>query len=198
MVAVAPDPRQPSVVAWTRRRFVKLGILGILGGGAYLRACHYPRAHELREVHELSPRAAVILAAVVEAVLPPSADRGAQAVIAHVRAIDAQLASFSPEAATDFGRLLYLLEHTTLPFGGHVRRFSSLAVADRAELLAGWATSGHDLLRAGLRGLVAMVFLAYYRDASAFAAVRYPGPLLPGGGGGGGYARLVAPAGATP
>ena len=109
-----------------------------------------------------------------------------------------QLASFSPEAATDFGRLLYLLEHTTLPFGGHVRRFSSLAVADRAELLAGWATSGHDLLRAGLRGLVATVFLAYYRDASAFAAVRYPGPLLPGGGGGGGYARLVAPAGATP
>jgi D-cysteine desulfhydrase len=186
-------------VAWTRRRFLKLGVGGVVAGGLfYWRACHYPRAASFADVTHLSARGAAILAAVVEAVLPPSADRGRAAVDAHVRAIDAQLGSFPPEARTDVNRLLYLVEQATLPLGGRVRRFSSLTIDERTEVLASWSTSDHDLVRAGLRGLVSLVYLAYYRDAKAFAAIGYPGPMLPAGGFAGDYARLVAPAGTTP
>lgn len=172
----------PSPGRFTRRRLFLLGAGAGLAGLGACRFGGYPAAARLAGLGRLSPVGAAILAAVVEAVLPPGADRSPARIEAHVRAIDAYLAAAGapPEDVRDLHALLYALEHLTLPLGGRLRRFTSLEREGRAAVLEGLRASRFGVLRFGLRSLVTLVFLAHYRDDAAFAPIGYPGPVVPG------------------
>lgn len=165
----------------TRRRFLLLGAAGALGAAGWWRFGHYPGAARFGGLAHLGRRAGFILAAAVEAVLPPDADRSRAALERHVRAIDEFFTGLEPSVSRQFRFFLYALEHATLPFGGQARRFSSLTLEARREVLEDWRTSDMDDRRHGARSLFALVFLSYYRDEAAFRTIGYSGPILPGG-----------------
>jgi hypothetical protein len=140
----------------------------------------------------------VILAAVVDTVLPPAADRAQ--VPGHVRAIDAFVTGLPAGDRAQLGQCLLALEHGTLPLGGKAWRFSALDRGAREDVLAAWQTASLGLLRLGFRSLKALVFLAYYRLPEAWASIGYSGPVLPGGSPElrAAYAALAAPPAARP
>jgi hypothetical protein len=165
---------------FTRRRLLQAGLVagpaaGLLG---WLRFGRYPEAAAYEGLASLSPRAGAILAAVVDAMLPPAAPRAR--VPAHVRAIDDYLRGADPEDLSQLHALLYAIEHLTIFFGGRIARFSHLDREGRTAVLESWRRSRWGECRLGVRSLVALVFLACYRDSEAFAAIGYPGPLVPG------------------
>jgi hypothetical protein len=167
------------------------------GLGAW-RGCWYPGAGAFAGLRVLSPRQGVIMAAVADAVLPDEAARDAETVRGHVAAIDEFLVGLPAGNLDDLDRLCVVLEHATLPFGGHLRRFSSLSRAARREVLADWRAAGRADRRLGFRSLKAIVFLAWYRTPEAWAGAGYEGPILPAGGAAAPYDALRAPAGARP
>jgi hypothetical protein len=185
----------------SRRRFLVLA--GATSGAAlvYVRGCGYDDA-AFAELRRLSPREGVILAAVVDTMLPPAAARAPDVLAGHVRAIDAYLVGLPEGDVAQIGQCLTAIEQATLPFGGHLRRFSALDAVARADVLEAWRTSSVALVRLGFRSLAALVFLAYYRDAASWRPLGYPGPVLPQGGGSpevrARYDALVAPAGTRP
>jgi hypothetical protein len=187
------------------RRQVLIGgaaTLATCGGLGTWRACWYPGAAAYRGLSHFSARAGFILAAAVDAMLPDAADRAPATLRAHVEALDRYADGMAAADLEQLGQLVYALEHATLPFGGHVRRFSALSRADRRDVLADWQTAGMAMRRLGFRSLKALVFLVYYRGGESFAAVGYGGPVLPDGGGTpevrARYDALLAPAGARP
>jgi hypothetical protein len=169
----------------TRRKFLLATGAGAGAAFVYVRGCHYADDATYATLAQLSPRQGVILAAVVDTMLPPApiADHAAAAIAAHVRAVDAYLVGLPAADVAQLGECLTAIEHATLPFGGHVRRFSSLDAGARADVLLAWQTSSVGLLRLGFRSLKALVFLAYYRDAASWRPLGYGGPAMPGGGG---------------
>jgi hypothetical protein len=188
----------------TRRRFLVLSGVGAGAALGYLRGCRYDDASFAGHgaLAQLSPRQGVILAAVVDTMLPPAAERAPAAIAGHVRAIDAYLTGLPAADVAQLGQCLTAIEQATLPFGGHLRRFSALDAGARADVLDAWQTSSVGLLRLGFRSLKALVFLAYYRDAAAWRPLGYAGPAMPGGGGSpevrARYDALLAPAGTRP
>lgn len=187
-----------------RRRFLKIGLAAApaVAAGGYLRFGRYPEAAAFEGLAHFSPRAGAVLGAVVEAMLPPAADRSLAAVLEHVRRIDAYLAGTAQDEIVELRWLLRAIEHATFFFGGHVRRFTRLSLRARADVLASWKTSRIAACRLGIRSLVALVFLAHYRDRAAFAQIGYPGPVVPGFEGPPGsrarYDTLAAPPGQEP
>jgi hypothetical protein len=160
-----------------RRTFLAgCGVCG-LGAALGVRACYYPGAGRYADLVSFSGRQGVVLAALVDAMLPPAADR--TLLDEHVRAIDAFVVGLPEADRAQLGQCLDALEHGTLPFGGHLARFSALSHDDRADTLLAWQTSSIGLLRLGFRSLKALVFLAYYRTPASWAAIGYGGPVLP-------------------
>jgi hypothetical protein len=191
-------------VTLSRRAFLVLGASGTATCGAlgWFRACHYPDAAAYAGLAHLSPRLGYILAAVIDTMLPPEAERAPATLASHVRAIDAYLTGLPPADVAQLGQCLSAIEQATLPLGGHFARFSSLGPAARADVLAAWQTSAMELPRLGFRSLKALVFLAYYRDEASWRAIGYPGPVMPEGGGSpetrARYDALLAPRGTRP
>ncbi len=188
----------------SRRAFLALGAAGTATCGTltWFRACDYADASAYAGLRNLSPRHGVILAAVIDTMLPPEADRAAAAIAGHVRAVDAYVTGLPVADLAQIGHCLTAIEQATLPLGGHWRRFSSLEPAARADVLAAWQTSALELPRLGFRSLKALVFLAYYRDAAAWQPIGYAGPVMPEGGGSpevrARYDALLAPPGTRP
>lgn len=185
----------------TRRKLLVGAATLAAGTCVGVRGFHYPDAAHFGGLTHLSPRAGVILAAIVDTLLPPAA-RPPDALVALVRTIDGFLAGVPAHDRDQLLQGLYAVEHGTLPFGTHVARFTSLDHAGRTDVLTAWQTSRIAKCRLCYRSLKALAFLAHYRDAAAFAPIRYPGPALPGGGGTAEvrarYAALAAPPGARP
>jgi hypothetical protein len=187
----------------TRRRFLLVAGVGTGATLGYWRGCRYDdAAFASPPLARLSPREGAILAAVVDTMLPPDADRSPVATTGHVRAIDAYLVGLPAADVAQIGQCLTAVEQATLPFGGHFRRFTALDPAARAEVLAAWQVSSIGLLRLGFRSLEALVFLAYYRSEAAWRPLGYAGPVMPGGGGSpevrARYDALLAPPGTRP
>jgi hypothetical protein len=186
-------------VKLSRRAFLALGAAGA-GTLTWWRGCDYP--DDFAGLRQLSARAGFVLAAVVDTMLPPEAERTPASLRGHVQAIDAYLAGLPPADVDQLALCLSAIEQSTLLFGGHAARFTRLAREARAEVLQAWASSSFELARLGFRSLTALVFLAYYRDAAAWSRIGYPGPAMPGGGGApdvrARYDALLAPAGTRP
>jgi hypothetical protein len=187
-------------VKLTRRKLLLLTGTTAIGACVGVRGCAFYDDAAFGGLAHLSARQGLILAAAIDALLPPAAARDAATLLGHVRAIDRYLGGLPDADRGQLGQGLYALEHGTLPWGGHVRRFSSLDRDDRTDSLASWQTSSIAMCRLLYRSLKALTFLAYYRDAVAFATVGYPGPILPGGlpEARARYAALAAPAGRRP
>jgi hypothetical protein len=164
-----------------------------------VRGLWYPGDEAYAGRAQLSPRAAFILAAIVDTMLPP-APRSVDTLVGHVAAIDRFLGQVPPGDRAQLIQGLYALEHATLPYGGHLARFSSLDRAGRTDVLQSWRISRIARCRLCYRSFKALCFLAYYREAPAWAAIRYDGPILPGGlpEARARYAALAAPDGAHP
>jgi len=195
--AAAPVRRR-----WTRRRFLALGGVAALGAGIWWRASGYAFQRRLSGLRALSPTAGAIVAAIADAALPPGADRRPATLAGHVREVDRFLSGVPEATVRELTAAIYGVEHLTLPLGGALRRFSRLSRPARERVLRAWQTSRVGLLRAGFRGLISLVFLAYYRDDAAFETIGYPGPIVRDGQVGAAvrrrYAALRAPAGSTP
>src|SRR6185436_12500651 len=92
----------------TRRGFLALGAAGAattctLG---WWRCAYYPDAAAYADLANLSPRLGAILAAVIDTMLPPAADRAPEALAGHVRAVDAYLTGLAPADVTQLGQCL--------------------------------------------------------------------------------------------
>ncbi|MCA9524499.1 MAG: hypothetical protein KC609_26210 [Myxococcales bacterium] len=168
----------------SRRRFLKLGIAaGAVGGvGLYRFGCYDTAPYD--GLKALSPRAAVILEAVVEAMLPPAADRSLDTRRHCVYATDTYLFGLDDSMVSQFHLLLYAVEHATLASWPHFRRLTRLSVADRARYLRRWQTAPIGKMRLGLDSLKTIVFMAYYSTKKSFAPIGYHGPITPPGFGG--------------
>lgn len=189
-------------VRLTRRRLILLAAGGAALVAVPARVGFYDEGG-LDGLRHLSIRQGAILLALLDALLPPFADRSREALEDHVRFIDGYLGHVPDSARRDLPMLLYGVEHLTLPYGGALRRASRLDRAARARCLLAWQTSRFGLLRLGLRSLASMAFLALYRSEDAFRAIGYSGPAMPPGWEGpeesrARYAALLAPAGARP
>ncbi|GIW72279.1 MAG: hypothetical protein KatS3mg102_1821 [Planctomycetota bacterium] len=189
-------PRAPRRLS--RRRLLKLGGLVAAAGGLGLYRCGlYDERLLPPGLRVLGRREAAIAAAVIETVLPPEPPPSPERVRTLLAAIDAYLLGLPAEQVEQLRWLLLGVEHGTFWFGARLERFTRLGARGRTDVLTGWQRSRLGLARAGLRGLVALVFLAHYRDAPAFAAIGYGGPLAPGFAGppasAARYARLLAP-----
>jgi hypothetical protein len=181
-----------------KRRSFLVGC-GVCGGAALVGIRGFVGySDDYQDLHNFSARQGDILAALVDAMLPPDAERGE--VGGHVRAIDGFVTGLPAQDREQLGQCLYALEHGTLPLGGQAWRFSALAREDRAEVLYARQTASVGLLRLGFRSLKALVFLAYYRLPAAWAAVGYSGPVRPEAPAElrARYAALLAPPGAKP
>lgn len=169
--------RQEKPGRWPRRRFLKWGIGGgvVTALGFYRAGCYDTDWYEGLNV--LSARAAVVLAAAVETMVPPWAPRDAASIMQHVRAIDSYLVGLPTNDQQQVQLLLHALEHATLISWPHFQRFTRLSPARRASYLYGWQTSRFQTFRLGLQSLKTMVFLAYYQDDDAFRPIGYSGPI---------------------
>ena len=187
---------------WTRRRFLALGIGGGFALYAPIRFGFYEEAEHFSALKSLSLTQGAVLAALVDAILPARADRTPERLREHVRAVDAYLQGMNPVDVRDLGLGLLGIEHATLPFGPYLRRFTRLPRGDRQAYLRGWQRSRFGLRRLGFRGIVGLVFIAYYRSPESFRAIGYSGPVVPGYEGPeesrARYDRLLAPPGAHP
>jgi hypothetical protein len=183
----------------SRRAFLATCAAGSAAAGTlgWWRACHYPDEHAYADLRQLSPRHGVILAAVVDTLLPPEATRDAATIAGHVRAVDAYLTGLPAADVSQIGTCLTAVEQATLPLGGQLARFTRLDAAARAEVLAAWQTSSLEPPRLGFRALKALVFLAYYRDAAAWPPLGYAVQLPPRDAHAR-YAALLAPPGTRP
>ena len=168
---------KPKKRGWSRRRFLLLFGVGGAAVCSPYRFCFYPNL-DLDDLRHFSGRQAGILGALVSTVLPPNAPREVEDIREHVRFIDTFLSGLDPDGAQQFGMLLYLMEHFTLPFGPHFRRFSRLSEEDRASYMRNWQRSGQGLIRLGFRSLKSLVFISYYRTPEAFASIEYSGPTV--------------------
>ena len=164
----------------SRRAFLAASALGTATCGTLgvWRTCSYPGEAAYASLANLSPRHGFILAAIVDTMVPPEAERGPAAILAHVRAIDAYLTGLPAADVAQLGQCLTAIEQLTFALGGHFARFSDLAPHARAEVLEAWQTSSLELARLGFRSLKALVFLAYYRDAAAWQPLGYGGPVV--------------------
>lgn len=195
----SPPTKRP----WTRRRFIKMTIAGVATAGfAGYRGGFYTHTHALRGLRHLSPTTSAILYAIIDTILPPDADRKPATLRRHVVDIDRYITGIPGADRRQLILLLYLVEHTTLPFGPHISRFSRLSHKARTRTLQHWQTSSIGLVRLGLQSLKTLVFLAYYRTPEAFRSIGYTGPIAPGFQGPPAsrarYDRLLAPPNQTP
>ena len=166
---------KPRKRGWTRRRFLLLTGAGGVAVCSPVRFCFYPDLG-LDDLTHFSGRQASILGAIITTILPPDAPTEPEAIAEHVRFIDGFLDGIDPAAAQQFGALIYLVEHLTLPFGPHLRRSSRLSDDDRIAYMRSWQENGQGMIRLGFRSLKTLVFMSYYRDTASWKAIGYAGP----------------------
>ena len=167
----------------TRRRFLRLG----LAGGALLAAGGVFALHTGGYVlDERTRRRLRFFDQKGYRVFEAFADRALDGCTPTAREVDVVgfvdgfVATMDARTRGDLHKLLGLLEHGTL-LGDSVRRFTALGSAEKDGYLAGWESSRLVVKRTGFSALKALAMLGYYRDSRAFAAIGYPGPIVPRG-----------------
>ena len=200
------DNRWEDSREWTalmpRRTFLGLGIAGGAVLCAPIRLSCYGHRELVEDLQNLSSTQGAILMSLVEAMLPPEADRRPEKLADHVHFIDGYLTGMDPSDVEQLRALILLMEHLTLPLAAHPLRFTRMGEGARIRYLRGWQTSRVGLRRLGFRSLKTLIFLVYYRDPEAWEGIGYPGPIAPHFAGLPQsqqlYDSLLAPLGATP
>lgn len=173
-------------MAWNRRRFLQVGLLGAgvlaLGGvGLALRpgALRAPR----RPLRVLDATAFSVLAAVAERVAPggTGAD-GARfppaSEVLVAEKLDELLSTSDPAMATELTQALLLLENALagLVLDGRPRAFTACTPDEQDVILEAWRTSRLQVRRQVYKALRGLCASTYYGSPEVFAAVGYPGP----------------------
>jgi hypothetical protein len=91
---------------------------------------------------------------------------------------DGLIARLDPATREDLRRLLHVLEHALPASAGRLGRFSRLDGDAQDAVLAAMAESSVGLLRGAFVSLKSLCVLAYFRDARAWPAIGYDGPLF--------------------
>lgn len=85
-------------------------------------------------------------------------------------------ASLDEKIQGDLGGAIDLFEYGALMLGGHFSRFSRLSAADAVAYIDSWQ-NGISLQRGIVSTLKRLVYAAYWRDETTWAAVDYDGPV---------------------
>jgi hypothetical protein len=165
---------------WTRRRVLALASLGGLVILVPVRFRGYGNLDGYEGLQHLGATRGAVMASAIDALLPDIASRSPADSTERVQFLDGYLDGIDPDQADRIGQLLFALEHLTLPFGGHVLRFTRLSLAERREVMDGWRTSSMGLRRLGYRALCGLAFMSHYRTQFAFESIGYAGPLVRG------------------
>ena len=126
----------------------------------------------------LSSSRAAIFAAVFATV---TGDEDAASSREAVEFLDKFAGELSAASRFELRAALYLVEHSTLIFGGYLGRFSKLDATSRAKVLEGWRT-GAQWRRPVFGALKDLSYLALYSRPSSWKAIGYDGPLVPASG----------------
>jgi D-cysteine desulfhydrase len=119
---------------------------------------------------------AEVLRAAADALIVPAPD---EATLTDLAArIDRYLAPMPQSVLTDVHALIGLIEHGTLPLGGHLHRFTALDRTEREAYLSGLAARG-GLLAQAYGALRDLCMLGYYQRSATWTALGYEGPRLP-------------------
>ncbi len=165
----------------TRRQFIKVGV----AGAAILAAARWierPMAAAAPSLRFLDASGAAMTAAfvpvVLAGVLPEEPEARARAVREVVEAFDRAVSGLSPAVQQEVEQLFAVLRFgpTRLAFTGLWAPIEEATREDIAAFFARWRHSRFDIQRAGYQALTQLIQAAWYGNASAWAAIGYPGP----------------------
>lgn len=175
------------------RRRALIAAAGVAAGAVWLRVGHYPTWPGWRgEV--LSAREAHVLHACAEAFIPPAP---AGAALQHIpEAVDRYLRTMPEWMVSEVHALLFAIEQSP-PLDLHLRRLTSLPVAERSATLTRLAELG-GLLGEVVRAARDLCMLGYYQHADTWPTLGYRGPMVTAEPRPDAYDPLRAPAGRLP
>ena len=90
-----------------------------------------------------------------------------------VEYIDRYVGYFPPHLKMGFPLGLLLLEYGSFLFAGKLKRFSMLAPEEREKYVKGWIDSRWQLRRELIRGVKALVMVAYYSHPEVMEHIGY-------------------------
>lgn len=162
-----------------RRTFIRRGLVGglLLAVGGSVGLAAWPSKQSARPRHPLralDERQFAVLAAVAgRFVVAPNADP-----IEIAQRVDAQMATATPEARADFGKLLLLFENALagFVFDGRVKPFTRLSPAAQDDVLVAWRDSRLAVRRSGYGVLRKLTQAAWYAAPEGWPDTGYPGP----------------------
>ncbi|HAA53479.1 MAG TPA: hypothetical protein DCE42_01915 [Myxococcales bacterium] len=199
MTTPAPKPKR----TLTRRKLLQYGLVGALTGGfAVYRAGFYARS-AFYKLEQLTPTTGAILYAILPAMLPSTPKRTPEELREMVECADNYITGLPATDRRLLLMLLYAIEHSTLPLGWKLSRFTRLSIPHRRVVLKHWQTHPVGLVRLGFQNLKTIAFLVHYRDKKAFDSIHYTGPMVSKGYPGppkskARYDKLLAPKGKEP
>lgn len=161
-----------------RRAFLKRGLLGaavlLLGGSGLALYPTLETARPTRQLRVLTERGFHVLVAIARRVVrTPDAD-----AVAIAEAADDSLLWLTPEAQSDFNRLLGLFETALagLVLDGRVRPFTRLSPDEQDRALESWRTSSLTLRRTGYQALRKLCLASHYAQPASWPSAHFPAP----------------------
>ena len=173
---------------WSRRRFIKTGLVG---GGVLLaaRALYGPFSPDPMVTEDLDfayrvlgTRERTILSAVAPVILAGALPRDAtthQALIAAVvRGVDTAIAGLPPWVQKEVRDLFALLGFPVARrmIAGLAKPWMEAAPQDIEGFLERWRDSRFALLRSAYRALQELIMAAWYANPGSWVRIGYPGP----------------------
>ena len=165
-----------------RRKFLKIasggGVAVLAGGGVLFARQTRMVAVPSEPLLFFTPREYSIFHWIAQTVVVVPAGAPGLDVIPVARNADALLASYGPDAQTDFRRLLGLFDNALagLLLCGTTAPFTQMEPEQRVAYMKKWQDHRLGVLRSGFVALKRLAASCYYGDPSTHRALGYPGP----------------------
>lgn len=184
---MAVHPADAEIRALSRRRFLKTALLvsaaGAVAIGGTLAVLSRSGKDALKKPAEfiaLTDSEYQLFSAVAAACLPDSANTQKLlpwTQLPILKNIDHLVAGVPAHARGDVTAAFQLLDHAPIVSGWHGKRFVDLDVTAAREFLTAW-NQGGDIQRAVSNLVRKLAYVAYWREAAAWSAIDYDGPVM--------------------
>jgi len=164
-----------------KRTFIKYGFFGsiaLLTGGLGLSLQSTKPYSDTNDLWILTNRELAILAAVAEAIIPPSETFPSALELNVPESIDRLLKLAHPAVQEEIKLLLALMENASANAVLHLSPtpFSQMSLEERSHILTKWASSSFSVQRKGYKALNGLCQSAYYAQSKTHSLVGYDGP----------------------